>query len=74
MFFVDLEKAFDHVLFGAFWVGAPNVWLDNPFTGCHFLLGTIQSLYKWKGSLVLIADIKLDLFPLHSGIRQGCFL
>ena len=36
------------------------------------LLRAVRSLYDRSRSLVRIAGSKLDLFPVHAGLRQGC--
>ena len=66
MCFVDLEKAFNLVPWGALWGGSPGVQgIGPPDTGC-------PSLYDRCQSLVRIAGNKSDLFPVRVGLRQSC--
>uniref|UniRef100_A0A3B3QX38 Reverse transcriptase domain-containing protein n=1 Tax=Paramormyrops kingsleyae TaxID=1676925 RepID=A0A3B3QX38_9TELE len=62
MCFVNLEKAFDRVLWG--------VLREYGVSGC--LIRAVRSLYNWCQSLVRIAGSKSELFLVRVGLRQGC--
>ena len=66
MCFVDLEKAFDHVLWGVLWGVLQEYGVLDP------LLRAVQFLYKWSKILVHIAGCKLDPFSVGVELRQGC--
>ena len=62
MFFVDLEKAFNHVPRGILWEGLWEYGIGGP------MLRAVRSLYDLSRSLVCIAGSKPDLFPAGLGM------
>uniref|UniRef100_A0A8C6NQ68 Reverse transcriptase domain-containing protein n=1 Tax=Nothobranchius furzeri TaxID=105023 RepID=A0A8C6NQ68_NOTFU len=66
MCFVDLEKAFDRVPWGALW----GVLRENGVPGP--LIRAVRSLYDRCQSLVHIAGSKSGSFPVRVGLHQGC--
>lgn len=67
MCFMEQEKTFKLALHDNLW----GVHRDYRVRG--FLLGTIWSLNKLT-SLVHIAAIKSDVFPMNDKLHQGCHL
>uniref|UniRef100_A0A8C6PI18 Reverse transcriptase domain-containing protein n=1 Tax=Nothobranchius furzeri TaxID=105023 RepID=A0A8C6PI18_NOTFU len=66
MCFVDLEKAFDGVPWGALWGVLREYGVPGP------LIQAVRSLYDQCQSLVRIAGSKSGSFPVRVGLRQGC--
>ncbi|KAK3549447.1 hypothetical protein QTP86_001448 [Hemibagrus guttatus] len=66
MCFVDMEKTFNRVPHGILWEVLWEYGVHGP------LLRTVWSLYNQSRSLVHIASCKSNLFPVHSGLQQGC--
>ena len=66
MCFVDLEKAHDYVPENLLWEVLKEYGVDG------LLLWAIRSLYRQSQSLVRIAGIKSDPFPVRFDLRQGC--
>uniref|UniRef100_A0A8C6MJS2 Reverse transcriptase domain-containing protein n=1 Tax=Nothobranchius furzeri TaxID=105023 RepID=A0A8C6MJS2_NOTFU len=66
MCFVDLEKAFDRVPWGALWGVLREYGVPGP------LIRAVRSLHDRCQSLVRVAGSKSGSFPVRVGLHQGC--